>query len=210
MNNETPSMAKVLQDAIDNKLCDLHTAMPAEILEYDAEKQTAKVQPQFKRKFIDGSVESVPTISGVPVIMPRSGKSFISLPLKKGDQVFLIFAERSIENWKQSGGEVDPSTEPRKHSYSDAFAIPGGYHSGNAFAGDPNNIIIKNDKAEITILPSGKFKIGKSGGDELLDLISQVVDALAKTTTNTMIGPQKLNEFATFAQLKGKIDGLKG
>lgn len=208
--NETPTFAKVLQQAIETRVCEIHTAMPGRIVSYDSSKQTATVQPEFKRKFINGELVDIPPITGVPVVMPRAGKSFISLPLNAGDSVLIVFSERSLEKWKKNGGTVDPSGENRKHDYSDAYAIPGGYPTSKAAKMDSKNLLIVNDKAKITLDGGGKFKLEKDGGDEIIDLLVQVIDTLSTTTTNTMLGPMQLNDFAKFAELKGKLEALKG
>lgn len=208
--NETPTMAQVLQDAFEGRLCNLHTAMPGRILSYDASKQTAKIQPELKRKFRDGSVLDIPVISDVPVVMPRAGKAFISLPLKPGDQVLLIFAERSLDTWKVSGGSVDPTTESRKHDFSDAFAIPGGYPESNPAEMSADDVLIVNDKSRAVLKPGGKFLFEKVGGDEILDLLVETICLISTTTTNTVFGPLQNNDFVKFKELANRLKALKG
>lgn len=208
--NETPTLAQVIQQTVEARLCDLHTAMPGRILSYDAATQKAKVQPELKRKFRDGSLVDPPVIPDVPVAMPRAGKAFLSLPLKQGDQVLLIFGERSLDTWKQNGGSVDPSTESRKHDYSDAYAIPGGYPFSNPAPMDPNDLILVNDQSKITLKSGGKFNFEKIGGDEILDILIQWMEINQSAVTNTMLGPQKKVEEAQLKPLTEKLKALKG
>ena len=208
-NNETPTLAQVIRDAIEARLLDVHTAMPATIVSYDAAKQKASVQPVLQKKYASGKVVTLPVITNVPVVMPRANKAFISLPLKAGDHVLLIFSERSIDRWAQKGGVTDPN-DPRKFSLSDAFAIPGGYPFSDVVAGSATDLIIENDNAQIQLKPSGKFKVNKKGGDELFDLLSQTLQAILDARTMTAFGPQPFLNLSTFAQLKAKIDALKG
>ena len=155
LNAERKTMADVIKEAIDAKLVDLHTSMPAIVQSYDKEKQKADVQPVLKRKFVNSDPVDLPIITNVPVIFPRTGKAYIHFPLKKDDVVMLIFAERSVDRWLDKGGLIDPA-DPRKHNLSDAFAVPGGYPFSDVVSGlDDDNIILENDKSRIEVSPNG-------------------------------------------------------
>lgn len=226
-NEEKPSFASLLQTAVNARLCDVHTSLPGIVKSYDRATQTAKIQPALKRKYTDGRIVDLPIINKVPIIFPRSKGKWVHFDLEPGDEVTLIFSERSLDNWKEKGGVISPD-DPRKFHLSDAKAIPGGYSIPNALtpngpkgsiemANGENHIVIeedgkftlKNEGGFIEMDPSGKFKI-TNNTEELLDLMSQIADLLSTTTTNTVFGPMKLNDFAGFAQLKTKIDSLKG
>ena len=128
----TPVLAEVIREAFENRLSDLHTAMPGTIVKYDARTQEASVQPLLKRAYVneDGSegLDELPIIQGVQVAFPRAGKYFMTFPLAKGDPVLLVFSERSLDEWSASSGKVtlDP-IDLRMHDLSDAIAIPGCY-----------------------------------------------------------------------------------
>ena len=89
---ETPSWVQALRELIESRVCEIHTSMPGRIVSYDAKTQKAKVQPELKRKFRTEGAKNLPIIPDVTVLMPRAGKSFLSLPLKPGDKVFIYFA----------------------------------------------------------------------------------------------------------------------
>ncbi len=124
--NETPTLIKNIRDAIAADRAELHTAMPATVESYDAATGMVSVAPCLKRKYANGDLVDLPVISNVPVLFPRGGNAAITFDLQPGDVVLLVFAERSVDGWKTTGGKVDPK-DPRKHALSDAFAIPGGY-----------------------------------------------------------------------------------
>lgn len=175
----TPSLPKVLINAIDSRLYDLKVAMPARVLKYDHKKGLVDVQPCFKRKYPDGKVVDAATIFNVPVQMPRSGKAWIHIPIKKGDYVQLIFQDRSIDKWISTGGIVDPE-DTRKHDASDAVAIPGLFPANEPMSiSDPDDLVMKNENMEVVLKNNGKIKIS-NGGNELL---SALVD-LAQVVTN--------------------------
>lgn len=62
---------------------------------------------------------------------------------------------------------------------------------------------------------SNKFQF-QGATDELMDLIAQLTekvstlaDTLSSDTTNTMLGPMKLNHFSAYATLKTQVDAIK-
>lgn len=208
-NIENPSFAKVIKDAVENRLIDVHTCLPGTIISYDSSKQKASVQPNIQRKMLNGVVQDLPIINSVPVVHPRSGKAAILLPLKAGDPCLLIFAERSIDLWKSKGGQVDPQ-DTRKHDLSDAFCIPGGSAFPMALAGDPSDLVMVNDKAEVRLKSSGKISVKNlATGDELVDLNHQMAMTLSEDTVNTIFGPMQLNSFSTYATIASKIANIK-
>jgi hypothetical protein len=85
---ETPTFAQLIKQAIDNRLLDVHTAMIGKVERYDAEKQLVDVAPVLKRqiKNIEGAWQSeeLPMLCDVPVLFPRAGGYFISLPIQPG------------------------------------------------------------------------------------------------------------------------------
>ena len=223
--NNTPTLIQTLQAVIDANLCELHTALPCEIISYDYAKNLAVVQPVLKRKY-KNEVEAVelPTISNVPVSFQRMGPAHLRLPIKPGQTGQLVFNERSIDGWLVSGGKIDPQ-DPRKHSLSDAVFYPGLNPSNNLMASSAaeDSIELKLNGAYLEILKDNKFKI-TNGSEELLDLVSQlaqvVIDMAANiqiSDTNTTFGPMKWNDSAVYGdyessadEIKGKVDTLKG
>lgn len=149
--NETPTLEKAINDLIDNKLANAHTCLPGIVKTYDPSTKRANIQPALKRKYIDGNLVSLPIIPNVPVGFMQTQTSIISVPVKPGDDVLIIFSERSIDNWKTQGGEAIPD-DVRKFNLSDAFAIPIVKPLGAGLAADPGDAIrIEN------ILSLGRF-----------------------------------------------------
>jgi hypothetical protein len=106
-------------------LCNIHTAMPGEVVSFDPLTQTATVQPELQR-LLEGAdaPESISPIEDVPVAMPGGGNFWINLDIQPGDTGIIIWSERSIANWLNQGGQVDPD-DSRKFDLSDAMFIPG-------------------------------------------------------------------------------------
>jgi hypothetical protein len=218
-----PSIQKAIEDAIDNKLYETHTAFPAIVTRVDREAGKCDVKPTIKRKYADGTLIELPIINSVPIADYRAGRAFISLPLKAGDYVLILISERSLDVWLNKGGVVDPQ-DGRRHHLTDAIAYPGVYPFNMPAEGvETDDIVIKNDKSKVQIQPSGKYLLSGES-EELMDLLVQlaekvqeIADELEATTVNTIFGPIQLNSFVTFgllgnqvAQIKDKIDEMKG
>lgn len=211
---ETPSMAKVIKDAIESRLAEVHISLPAKIVSYDGSK--ASVQPLLRRKYFrDSGPVDLPVITNVPVIWPQTADSVVILPLKKDDTGTLLFAERSLDRWLVSGGTVNPE-DPRKFSISDAQFFPGLKPFNTASDYDATRIVIRNGNGKI-VIGDGKVAIGNRAGDELLQLVSDLMAEVSATeaaiqilTVPTLVGPSgpPINA-ASFAAIQANVDALK-
>lgn len=207
--NVTPTLTDTLRTAIESYLITLNTAIPGKIVSYDPSLQSATVQPLFKRTFTSGSVVDLPQITNVPVQFPRTASSHIHLPLSGGDPCLLIFAQRSLDPWKQSGGCVDPDDD-RRHDLSDAIAIPGVSAFNNPFeVSDPEAITIKNGDTEIIVKDDGTFQF-TNGNEELVSIAVELIDLIIAAQTNTVLGPQPFVNLADFISLKTRLETLQG
>lgn len=125
----TPSFTGALQQLIDTAVASAHIGMPARVESYDASQQRISAKPIIRRTATqeDGEriAESLPVIEGVPVIFPGAGAYKITWPIAKGDIVWLMFGECSLDKWLSLGGsDVDPNDD-RRNALSDAVAIAG-------------------------------------------------------------------------------------
>lgn len=208
-NLENPSMAKLLKDCVDAKLIELNVAIPGKFVSYDKTKNLAQVQPVIQRKKNDGTLVTIPVINNVPVWHARSGKAAVIIPIKVDAPCWIQFSQRSLDIWKIQGGITDPA-DTRHHHISDAVVFPGVYPNNDQLPGEDTDLVLMNDKSEVRLEPGGKMSLkNTTSGDELIDLVHQMADLLSTTTVNTIFGPMKLNDFATFAIIKGKLDNLK-
>lgn len=203
----TPTFLQVIKNALKESRNDMRVAMPAVILSYDKNKQLAKVQPSFKRTYQDGEKVSMPPIFNVPVAHPRAGSAIIHMPLKKGDSVLLVFADRSIDKWLTTGGNVDPD-DTRDHHLSDAIAYPGLYPSTAGIKIDnTDDIIIKNEgaggKVEMRLSSKNKLQI-LNNNEELIKLLYDMIVVMQEAVVYTSTGPQLLRH-SKFDELTSRI-----
>lgn len=207
----TPSLEEVISLAIEDKLLDVHTSIPAIVQSYDPATQTASVKIAIKRKYIIGDLEEIaerPAIPDVPVLFPTGGSFSLTYPLKPGDDVHLLISERSTEVWKNNSGVVDPK-DARKFSLSDCFIIPAGARkviseatsdklrvvSGNGFLemNENGQIRIVNTSGFLHINQNGEIIVQSNGQRVFLKNNKSSVeiktggDVEVKTTTGTLL-----------------------
>ena len=116
MSNKYAEMQALKQEIFES----LHCALPGTVVSFDAETQTAVIQPAVRT----GSDVDLPLLRDVPVFMP------VSFEIQEGDACLVIFADRDIDSWFETGeAEVPPSG--RMHSLSDGFAFVGFRTRGN-------------------------------------------------------------------------------
>lgn len=107
---------------------DIHTALPGIIQSFDAARMTCSVQPAIRGAIVQPSGQAqavdLPLLVDCPVVFPGGGGYVLTYPLKTGDECLVVFSERCIDAWWQSGG-VQAAAEYRLHDLSDGFVIPG-------------------------------------------------------------------------------------
>ena len=99
----------------------LHCALPGTVVSFDAESQTAVIRPAVKT----GAGIELPVLRDVPVFMP------VSFEVYEGDACLVIFADRDIDAWFETGESSVPLSG-RMHSLSDGFAFVGFRTRGDA------------------------------------------------------------------------------
>ena len=206
--------ADIMRQAINYQLRGANTAMPGSIVSYDYTQQKAQVQPDLRRKYKDGSVQSMPELVNVPVIFPQGGGFHMHWPLNPGDTVLLVFSQRSMDEWLKSGGEVTPQ-DPRMLDLSDAIAIPGLIPFSPASpAADNQNFNLEMGSARMRISPSGQFCF-RGVSEELMSILDEMFSAIqAITVAADQAGVPNpvipINNLATFTALQARFNTLKG
>ncbi len=151
MADKRTQLETVIQTGIDSALKELHTCFPAVVTRVDHSTQLIDAQITIKRKLSGVSVE-LPLLTGVPIRYFKVNKFSITAPIEIGDEVLLIFSERSIDTWLIEGGIQNPF-DFRKHSLSDAFALPMMYSQKNVIPNfDSSNLEIKTNTGDTKII----------------------------------------------------------
>lgn len=211
---DAPDLKIVLEKEIDIFKERVNVSIPAVIQEFDPEEQVARVKPTIYEMYKDGVTKSMPDIFYVPVIFPSSGGGSLTFPVKKGDEVMLVFSQRAFDQWWVSSKVPSKPTVQRYHDYNDAVAIIGLKSRQNSLKASTENVELRFDDDQgkminkITMTPEGKFKI-ENKEEELLSLLSELIQVVANNTTNTIYGPSPMNSKPELEALKTRLDKLK-
>jgi len=143
----------------------MHFAKPGIVQSFDG-KNTVTVLIAIKEKILQNDMTiddvSYPMLVDVPVIQQRSGGFKATMPIKKGDECLVIFADMGIDWWWQSGGVQNKTEDLRRHDLSDGFAIFGPWSKPNAPGTYPSNaarIGKDDDSAYFEVTESGQVNI---------------------------------------------------
>lgn len=182
----------VIEKIISRKLSEIHTCLPGQIVDYDYKTQKASVQPTIQKQYLDQTTETLPIITNVPVIWPRTKHCSLTFPILKDDYVLLLFTERAMELYLQNGGISLPG-DSRQFHLTDCVCIPGLYpFSENSLSTNNTDILLiynGNPSGETSIRIEGSDPENPNTHDGAIDIIGS--DDLNITITNnqkTQIG----------------------
>jgi hypothetical protein len=208
----TPTDVEIIRAAMERRVAEVHTAIPASVVKYDSNTNLAQIKPEIKLYFVDeDEPRPIPVISNVPVWMFRSASAHFRLPITTGDSGLLIFCERSIDRWMVEGGDTDPR-DFRKHHLSDAVFVPGLFPKSRRMnkAGNSTSAEIKNQSAYIELKSNSRVRIGNNSV-ELLGLLSSLIGTLetltVSGTTHSIVGTATATKLAA---LRAKLALLRG
>ncbi len=144
--------------------------MTGTIVAFDAQKQTATIQPDYKKSH-RGRLIDLPELLDVPVRFPKAGGFVLTLPVKAGDKVALRPQMRSSERF-HTGGEYTATDDARSMALSDMEAFLDG--------GEPLTAPISGFNTDSVELRTagGDYKIAiKQGGDTTVQAARMVIKA---------------------------------
>ena len=128
-------------------------AIPGIVQSYNLSTNTAEIQPAIRERVVreDGTIEYVnlPLLINVPVVFPQARGVGITFPIKKNDEVLVIFSDLSIDNFWEKGSVQNP-VEVRRHDLSDGIAIPCLLSQVNKNTSSDLNIKSKDSSISIT------------------------------------------------------------
>lgn len=139
----------------------LHVSVPARVIAVDAGTQRCSVAPMSTVRVGVDEIP-LPVLDDVPIAPMRGGGCTVWLPLSPNDVVTLLFSDRSLEEFRRSGGQTAPR-DPRSHSLADAVALPFSvWPDGQpSQLGSTTDIVIGFDiGSTVRITPSGDVVLG--------------------------------------------------
>lgn len=172
-NESNGGLPGLIRQGITNYMKDVHTCLPGKILEFNPEKQIAKVQLLIKRIFKEDRVLDLPPLINVIVWQPKAGGYSITFPIKPDDECLVLFSERSLDAWYKSGQSKKP-TNYRMHSFSDAICLVGMSSEPNVITDyDPDNLQIRNSEKDQTFTMLANKDINITTGTVSFELINE-------------------------------------
>lgn len=143
-NTKRASGSQVQRVAFNENMKSVYTSIPGHVLAFDPKTQRAQIQIGIQRVDIDGTAWVPAPIVDVPVAFP--GDDFIlEYQIDPGCEGIVMFSQRCIDGWKQTGGAADNPTA-RFHNQQDAMFVPGIRSLPNVIQGFSNNGIKLRNK----------------------------------------------------------------
>lgn len=201
-----PTMYETLQLLKRDIFVSMNAVKIGQINSFDPAKKTAEVQILFKGMRADGTIFSNPQLVDCPVFTPQGGGAFLQLPIAAGDQCIVIFSDRNLDYWFQSGGESVPADE-RCHDLSDGIALVGVNALTSAMeAYDPEEAKFGYGEA-VFGLKGGKLTM-RNPTTDLLTLLLAFIDVLKTLSTDPGGGPLNAGSIAALEAQKAFFQGL--
>ena len=192
MSFNESDVGRAVVDLIRSELRRLSFCAPARVESFDYTHQKATVTPLLKRADLQGNQYGFTPIPDVPVVFPAALNASVTFPLVAGDTVLLVFAERTLENWIETGAEAATDTV-RMLETEDAIAIAGLFPNSHTSDAEADTLKIKYKNQTIKIKSDGSIEIGGTGIKSLLtSSYKTAVDAqlgLIATSLNTLGQP---------------------
>lgn len=136
---------KLIRNAFGELMKDVCTSIPGHVLTFDPLTQRAQVQIGILRVDVNDATFTIPPIVEVPVHFP-GGDFAIEYQIDEGCEGDILFSQRCIDGWVQSGG-VATNPRGRFHSMQDAMFLPGFRSQPNALPGFQNNGVRMRNRA---------------------------------------------------------------
>lgn len=116
------TQTELLERAKENAVMEVRVSMPARIVSFDSATRTATVEILMKMVAEDDSPIDYPPLVDCPCVFTRGGGFHVSHGYKQNDNGVVMFSDRCIDGWFESGQAAVPM-DFRVHSMSDAYFI---------------------------------------------------------------------------------------
>jgi len=123
----------VLQKTKQGVFNNLNCVQVGSIVKYDAPNNMAEVQISYKRKLPTNEIVTYPVLTECPVVFLSGGDTYLSFPIQPDDSCLILFNDRDLDTWWQTG-EINVPPTSRAHSLSDAIVLVGVRNQSNKAA----------------------------------------------------------------------------
>lgn len=140
------------------------------------------------------------SVLGVPLAYIGSKNNMIDFKLNKGDELIVLFSDKSLGQWKEaSGTEPQLVTDPVRDSKNHALAIP---IVTTHYSSDVITVPVDDDAIGLRTKPGKKIEIG-DGVNEVLDLFDQFL-----TEMKTLVGSSVFGSTDGTTATQNFVDGV--
>ena len=150
---------QILHEFIESKFLELYSCIPAKITSVDKlSVGLVNVEPTINTRRSDGSVIEFAEYLEIPlsVYSANGGLAKITMPVKVGDTVTLLYSQRDTEQYLAGDmSKVYDSEALRVMGEYPVVAIPCSYTEAKPIEVDPDNVVLQNDKILTTMTPEG-------------------------------------------------------
>ncbi len=168
---EQITLDELIQLALDARLAEVHTSMPAVVTAYNrtAVPPSVNVTIPVRGMIPDGSGNFVsdpyPALQNIPIAWPAFGKFAITFPIEVGDTGTLDCCERNIGGWMVNGQPQD-CADVGMHTLDGAVFRPGLSPQGPGHASATNMVLGSETdaKGRIVCKPAGG-QLGEGSSD---------------------------------------------
>jgi hypothetical protein len=167
------TLAETIMTGVKTGLINARVAGPAKVVKFNSALQRVDVQLTIQQ-IINGENVSHTVLFDLPLVFPTAGGFSITFPVSIDDEVLILYSDRCIDGWLESG-EVSRQITHRAHDISDGFAIVGVKSEPNAIQGySEDHLEIRDDSGNqaIRLNSDGKIEIETNGQDVIIDGIS--------------------------------------
>ena len=128
-DNYNPVGLQSLSDRLDRHKIEtsrwINCVQVATIKAVDSAKNTVDAQIAGKCSWANGVTLHYPLMKGCPLFVLQGGGSWLDMPVAIGDTCLVLFNDRDIDIWWETGSTDSLCNTVRAHSLSDGFALVG-------------------------------------------------------------------------------------
>jgi hypothetical protein len=205
-----------LKDALDifkkDLLLNLNCHHIATIESFNSENQTVSATINYKKTYFENTSENTfkpvlidyPILVDCPAVILGGGNACLTMPISKGDECLILFNDRDLDNWFQSGGGGGVAT-PRLHSFADGIALVGIRSLAKSVEDyDPDRAVLRAGDAKVSVNPSNNKISLQNDSQNLKSLLQSLISAITSAT----YGGDSLDNAAPFTAISSDIGDL--
>lgn len=199
------------------------------IQSFDSSKQTARITINYQKTYfknVNGEntpyLQAYPLLIDVPCIVLFGGSFSLKMPINSGDTCLVLFNDRNMDKWFQSGQTNMGVDNARLHSMSDGIALVGlnslqkvlsGYEANKVVLGDgETDLKLGGGEAELkagsTVIKAGEKITLENSAGSLGAILQQLIVAIQGITVTVSGVPTPINNIAAFDPIASDLGDL--